>query len=74
MLICEKYIAVSSDSVNEENLGLREVSSTSGYFITTVSLRFQSRLPLVDPRPGHVGYVGDKMTLEQVFSKYSGFP
>jgi hypothetical protein len=30
--------------------------------------------PGFDPRPGHVGFVVDKVALERVLSEYSGFP
>jgi hypothetical protein len=32
------------------------------------------RLPVFDPRSGHVGFVVDKVALGQVFSEYFGFP
>jgi hypothetical protein len=35
---------------------------------------FPPRRPGFEPRSGHVGFVVDKVTLGQVFSKYSSFP
>jgi hypothetical protein len=32
------------------------------------------RRPGFEPGPGHVGFVVDKVALEQVFSEYFGFP
>jgi hypothetical protein len=34
---------------------------------------FPPRLPRVDPRSGHVGFVVDEVVLRQVFSEYFGF-
>jgi hypothetical protein len=34
---------------------------------------FSARQPSLDPRSGHMGFVVDKVSLEQVFSEYFGF-
>jgi hypothetical protein len=35
---------------------------------------FPPRRPVFEPGSGHVGFMEDKMALEQVFSEYFGFP
>jgi hypothetical protein len=56
--------------------------SISSYYITQLSLHLghaiaqavSRRLPGFELRPGHVGFVVDKVALGQVFSEYFGFP